>query len=133
MTEVIAGRIDFFFVVLGPALPHIREGKLSGLAVNGDHRSAVLPDLPTIAEAGFAEAANPTWFGLFLPAHTPREIVDRLRREVVKALETPKVRDKFTVLGIDQMPMSIDDFTAYVEKQSVADAALIKAVGLRPQ
>lgn len=133
MTEVMAGRIDFFFVVLGPALPHIREGKLTALAVNGEQRSAALPNVPTIAEAGFADAANPTWFGLFLPARTPHEIVDRLRREAIKALQTPKVREKLIVLGVDPMPMSGDEFAAYVEKQATADAALIQAIGLRPQ
>jgi tripartite-type tricarboxylate transporter receptor subunit TctC len=133
MTEVMAGRIDFFFVVLGPALPHIREGKLTALAANGEQRSAALPNVPTIAEAGFAQAANPTWFGLFLPARTPRQIVDRLQREAVKALQTPKVREKLIALGVEPMPMSGDEFAAYVEKQATADAALIQAIGLRPQ
>jgi tripartite-type tricarboxylate transporter receptor subunit TctC len=133
MTEVMAGRIDFFFVVLGPALPHIREGKLTVLAVNGERRSTPLPNVPTIAEAGFAQAANPTWFGLFLPAQTARAIVDRLRRETIKALETPRVREKLTVLGVESVPTPGDEFTAYVEKQTAADAALIKAIELRPQ
>ena len=133
MTEVMAGRIDFFFVVLGPALPHIREGKLTALAVNGEQRSTALPNVPAIAEAGFAPAANPTWFGLFLPARTPQQIADRLRREAVTALQAPKVRDKLAVLGVEPMPMSGDEFAAYVDKQAVADAALIQAIGLRPQ
>ena len=133
MTEVMAGRIDFFFVVLGPALPHIREGKLAALAVNGGQRSAALPNVPTIVEAGFANAANPTWFGLFLPARTPQRIVDRLQRETVKALQAPKVREKLAVLGVEPMPMSGEEFAAYVERQAVADAALIQAIGLRPQ
>jgi tripartite-type tricarboxylate transporter receptor subunit TctC len=133
MTEVMAGRIDFFFVVLGPALPHIRAGKLTALAVNGEQRSPTLPNVPTIAEAGFSDAANPTWFGLFLPARTPREIVDRLQREVMKALRNPKVRDKLDVLGVDAMPMLGEDFAAYVERQATADATLVQAIGLRPQ
>jgi tripartite-type tricarboxylate transporter receptor subunit TctC len=133
ITEVMAGRIDFFFVVLGPALPHIRDGKLIALAVNGEQRSAALPSVPTIAEAGFAAAANPTWFGLFLPARTPRDIVDTLQREAAKALQNSKVREKLTALGVDPVPMSADEFGAYVEKQVTADAALVKAIGLRTQ
>jgi len=133
MTEVMAGRIDFFFVVLGPALPHIQERKLTALAVNGQHRAIALPAVPTLADAAFPEAANPTWFGLFMPARTPREIVDRLRRETTRALQTPKVRDKLTTLGVDAMPMSGDEFAAYVEKQVTADAALVQAIGLRSQ
>ncbi|HKS65540.1 MAG TPA: tripartite tricarboxylate transporter substrate-binding protein, partial [Xanthobacteraceae bacterium] len=73
------------------------------------------------------------WFGLFLPARTPHQIVDRLQRETVKALQAPKVREKLAVLGVEPMPMSGEEFAAYVERQAVADAALIQAIGLRPQ
>jgi tripartite-type tricarboxylate transporter receptor subunit TctC len=133
MTEVMAGRIDFFFVVLGPALPHIEKAKLAALAVNSAQRAAALAGVPTIAEAGFAEAANPTWIGLFLPARTPHEIADRLQRETSKALQSPKVREKLNALGVDPMSMSGDEFAAYVTKQATADAALVKAIGLRTQ
>src|SRR5258707_8232257 len=81
MANVIAGRIDFFFMALGAALPNIRDGKLSALAVNGAGRSTALPDVPTTSEAGFATAEYPTWFALFLPAGASREIVDKLHRE----------------------------------------------------
>jgi tripartite-type tricarboxylate transporter receptor subunit TctC len=131
MTEVIAGRIDFFFMALGAALPHIRDGKLTALAVNGPARSTALPDVPTLQEAGFGNAENPTWFGLFLPAGTPQHIVDRLHRETVKALQAPKVRDKLAALGVDPMAMTPREFTAFVEKQIATDAALVKAIGLR--
>jgi tripartite-type tricarboxylate transporter receptor subunit TctC len=133
MTEVMAGRIDFFFVVLGPALPHIKESKLIALSVNGQQRSAALAGVPTLVEAGFPEAANPTWFGLFLPARTPHDIVTRLREETTKALQTQKVRDKLAALGVDAMPMSGDEFAAYVGRQVAADAALVQSIGLRPQ
>jgi tripartite-type tricarboxylate transporter receptor subunit TctC len=133
MTEVMAGRIDFFFVALGAALPHIRDGKLSALAVNGMARSAALPEVPTIREAGFHDAEYPTWFGLLLPAGTPREIVDRLHRETLKALQEPKVREKLATLGMDPMVMTPQELDAYVEKEIVSDAALVKAIGLRPE
>lgn len=133
MTEVIAGRIDFFFVVLGPALPFIREGKLGALAVNGAQRSVALPDVPTIQEAGFKNAENPTWFGLFLPARTPFDIVEKLRRETLKALEEPKVRDKLAMLGVDPMTMSQQAFGPFVANEIAADAELVKAIGLKVQ
>ncbi len=133
MTEVIAGRMDFFFMALGAALPHIRDGKLSALAVNGPARSPALPDVPTLREAGFSKAENPTWFGLFLPAGTPQDVVDRLYRETAKALQQPKVRDKLTALGVDPMAMTSREFAAFVEMQIAADAALVKATGLRPK
>ena len=99
MTEVMAGRIDFFFVAASAALANVRQGKLTALAVNGAARSAALPNVPTISEAGFSNAEYPLWFGLFLPARTPREIVDRLHRETVAALKQSKVKDKLAALG----------------------------------
>ena len=133
MTEVIAGRIDFFFVALGAALPHIRDGKLSALAVNGAARSTALPDVPTIHEAGFNNAEYPTWFGLFVPAKTPREIVDRLHRETLKALQEPKVKDRLAALGVDPMTLTPAEFDALVQKEIALNAALVKAIGLKPQ
>ena len=132
MTEVIAGRVDFYLVAIGAALPHIRDGKLSALAVNSSKRSAALPEVPTTEEAGFKNAEYPTWFGLFLPAKTPREIVDKLHRETLKALQEPKVRDKLAALGFDPMVMTPDEFHAYVLKDIAVNADLVKAIGLKP-
>ena len=131
MTEVIAGRIDFFFAPIGLVLPHIRDGKLAALVVNGTRRAAALPDVPTTLEAGFTDAEYPIWFGLFLPVKTPRDVVDKLHRETAKALQTPKVRDKLAALGVDPMVMTPTEFDAYVEKEIAVNAALVKAVGIR--
>ena len=131
MTEVIAGRIDFFFGPVALVLPQIQEGKLAALAVNGDKRSAALPDVPTTLEASVADAEYPIWLGMFLPAKTPREIVDKLNRETLKALQEPKVRDKLTGLGFDPMIMTPAEFAAHVEKEIAVNAALVKAAGLK--
>jgi tripartite-type tricarboxylate transporter receptor subunit TctC len=89
--------------------------------------------VPTIQEAGFNNAEYPTWFGLFVPARTPREIVDKLHRETLKALQEPKVRDKLAALGFDPMVMTPSEFDAFIVKDIAANAALVKAVGLQPQ
>jgi tripartite-type tricarboxylate transporter receptor subunit TctC len=133
MTEVMAGRIDYFFVVIGAALPHIQGGKLTALAVNGAKRSAVLPEVPTIQEAGFNDAEYPTWFGLFVPATTPRRIVNQLHRETLKALRESKVRDKLATLGVDPMVMAPKEFDMHVQHDIAINAALVKAIGLKPQ
>lgn len=133
MTEVAAGRIDFFFMGLAAALPHIRSGRLAALAVNSPARSSALPEVPTIRQAGFNNAEYPMWFGLFLPAKTPREIVERLYRETLTALQEPNVKDKLATLGIDPMVMSPPEFAALIEKEIVINAALVKAIGLTPQ
>jgi tripartite-type tricarboxylate transporter receptor subunit TctC len=129
MTEVIAGRTDFFFGPVALVLPQIQEGKLTALAVNAAKRSSALPNVPTTLEAGFANAEYPLWLGMFLPAKTPHEIVDRLNRETLKALQEPKVRDKLAALGFDPMIMTPAEFAAHVEKEIAVNAALVKAAG----
>jgi tripartite-type tricarboxylate transporter receptor subunit TctC len=133
MTEVLAGRVDFFFGPIALVLPQIRDGKLLALAVNTARRSPTLSDVSTLAEAGIRDAEYPIWFGLFAPAGTPRATVDRLNRETLKALQTPKVRERLAALGVDAMPMSPDDFTAYVERELALNAALARKAGLKAE
>jgi len=133
MTEVIAGRIDFFFGPVGLVLPQVQEGKLRALVVNGAKRSSALPEVPTTQEAGIANAEYPIWFGLFLPTKTPPEIVDKLHRETLQALQSPKVREKLAALGIDSMLMSPADFSAHVQREIASNAQLVKAAGLKTQ
>jgi tripartite-type tricarboxylate transporter receptor subunit TctC len=131
MTEVIAGRTDFFFGPVALVLPQLQEGKLTALAVNSAKRSTALPNVPTTLEAGFANAEYPLWLGVFLPAKTPREIVDKLNRETLKALQEPKVRDKLAALGFDPMIMTPAEFAAHVENEIAVNAALVRAAGLK--
>lgn len=131
IVEVMAERIDFFFAPITLALPQIREGNLSALAVNGARRSPVLPDTPTLSEAGFSNADYPVWFGLFLPAKTPSNIVSRLHLETQRALQTSQVGDKLAAMGCDPMPMTSVEFGAYVEKEIALNTALVKAIGLK--
>jgi tripartite-type tricarboxylate transporter receptor subunit TctC len=131
MSEIIAGRIDFFFAPVGNALPLVKDGKLAALVVNSANRSAALPEVPTTSEAGFTNAEYPFWIGMFLPAKTPRTIVEKLHNEAVKALAAPKVQERLAALGVDPMPMTPAEFDAYVRKQIAADAALVKAAGIK--
>lgn len=133
MAEVMAGRIDFFFVALGAALPAIRSGKVVALAVNGANRSQALPDVPTLKEAGIDNADYPTWFGLFVPAKTPGDIVNRLHRETMAALQDSQVRDKLMKMGVDPLVSSPAEFGTQVEQELAVNAQLVKATGLKPQ
>ena len=132
MSEVIAGRVDFFFGPPALVLPHVREGKLAALVVNGTSRTAALPDVPTTREAGFKEAEYPIWYGLFLPAKTPRDIVDRLNRETLKALQAAKVQQRLATLVVDSMVMTPKEFDAYVQNEIALNAALVQAAGVKP-
>jgi tripartite-type tricarboxylate transporter receptor subunit TctC len=133
MTEVIAGRVDFFFGPVALVLPQVRDGRLLALAVNTAKRSGTLPDVPTTGEAGVRDAEYPIWFGLFAPAGTPREIVERLNQETLKALQAPKVRDRLAALGVDPLPMSADEFAAHVEREVSLNAGLAKKAGLKAE
>jgi tripartite-type tricarboxylate transporter receptor subunit TctC len=133
MTEVIAGRIDFFFGPVGLVLPQIQDGKLRALVVNGAKRSSALPDIPTTLEAGIKNAEYPIWFGLFVPAKTPRDVVTKLHGETLKALQSPKIAEKLAALGVDPMAMSPADFAAHVQSEIARNADLVKAAGLKAQ
>jgi tripartite-type tricarboxylate transporter receptor subunit TctC len=132
MTEVIAGRIDFYFGPVGLVLPQVKEGKLVALVQNGSRRSSSLPDVPTTREAGFADAEFPIWFGLFAPAKTPPSIVEKLNGEALKAIQSAKTAEKLAGLGVDPLPMNPDEFSKFVEREVAANAALVKAAGIQP-
>ncbi|MCK1641672.1 tripartite tricarboxylate transporter substrate binding protein [Bradyrhizobium sp. 157] len=131
MSEVMAGRVDFFFGPVGLVLPLVRDGKLTALAVNGVKRSTTLPDVPTTLEAGFADAEYPIWIGVFLPANTPRDIVEKLSTETLAALQSSKVAAKLSALGVDPISMTPSEFDAYVRKEIAVNAALVKAIGIK--
>jgi tripartite-type tricarboxylate transporter receptor subunit TctC len=111
----------------------IRNGQLLALAVGSPKRAAALPDVPTTAEAGVPGSEFNFWIGMFAPAKTPKEIVDRLQAEVVKALNTTEVKERFTALGADAWTLKPAEFDAYIREEIKANAALVKAAGLEVQ
>ena len=133
MTEVMAGRIDFFFGPVGLVLPNVREGRLLALAVNGEARASALPDVPTLREAGIADAEYPIWFGFFVPARTPAPVVEALHRATVRALNEPKVRERLGLLGIDPMPLTVAGFGRLMADEVAINARLVAAVGVAAQ
>jgi len=133
MLDVVAGRADFFFGPVALVLPQLRDGKLTALAVNSARRSAVLADVPTLQEAGYADAEYPIWFGLFAPAKTPPAIVERLNRETLKVLQTQGIREKLAGLGVESMPMASEEFRQHVEKEIALNALLARKAGLQAQ
>jgi len=133
VSEVIAGRVDFFFGPVGLVLPQVSEGKLTALLVNGKQRSTAMPNVKTTSEEGFANAELPIWFGIFAPAQTPRGIVDKLHDETVKALQTAEVKDKLARLAIEPMTMTTDQFADFIETEVAANAALVKMSDIKMQ
>lgn len=131
VTEIIAGRVDMYFCPVVSALPHLKEGRVVALAVGSPRRSAALPDIPTTLEAGYANSAYTFWVGMFVPAKTPREIVNRLAQEVQKVLASPEVRDRLQKLGAEPMPMSPEQLDKHVADEIRANESLIKAAGVK--
>jgi tripartite-type tricarboxylate transporter receptor subunit TctC len=113
------------------ALPHIQSGKLVALAVSTPKRTPALPDVPTTIEAGFANSDYNFWMGMFVPAKTPREIIDRLHTETQKALKHPNVVEKFKPQGIEPMPLTPAEFDELIKKEVEANKELVKAAGLK--
>ena len=130
LNEVIAGRVDFYFSPLAPALPHIRDGKLRALAIGGPKRAALLPDLPTTIEAGFPDSDYNFWIGMFVAARTPRDIVNRLYKESVAALQLPEVRERLMRLGAEPLSMTPGEFDAYIREELKTNAVLVKQAGI---
>jgi tripartite-type tricarboxylate transporter receptor subunit TctC len=132
MSEVIAGRVDFFFGPPALVLPHVRERTLTALVVNGANRTAALTDIPTTLEAGFKDAEYPIWYGLFVPAKTSIGVIERLHDETLKSLQTAKVREKLAALVVDRLVMKPAEFAAFVRKEVDLNAAVVKAAGVKP-
>lgn len=131
LTEVMTGRVDFMCIGVSSGLAFIQEGKLIPLAVCTPKRTAALPNVPTTLESGFPDSDYTFWNGLLVPAKTPREIVDRLHAETMKALALPAVRQKFAPQGIEPMPLSPAEFDALIKKEIAINIALVKAAGIK--
>jgi tripartite-type tricarboxylate transporter receptor subunit TctC len=132
LTEVVAGRLDFYFSPIAPALSLLREGKVLALAVGSSKRASILPDLPTTIESGFPDSDYNFWVGLFAPARTPASLIDRLHSATTAALQSPEVRERLPKLGAEPMAMTPGEFDALVREELRTNAVLVKAAGIQP-
>ncbi|MCC6776222.1 MAG: tripartite tricarboxylate transporter substrate binding protein [Hyphomicrobiales bacterium] len=130
--EVLGGRIDFYFSPLPSVVQLIRAGQLDALAISGLKRDASLPDVPTTLEAGYTNSDYVFWLGVFAPAATPKEIVQRLYQETARTLAEPAMAERIRQLGADPIPMTPAELDAYVRAELESNAKLIKAAGIEP-
>ena len=118
LVDMVAGRVAMMFDQLSTSLPHVKSGRLRALAITSATRADVLPDVPTFAEAGVKDFEDYTWLGFVAPAAVPRDIVRRLHAAVLKVLQTPEVRDRFTAQGLEVRGAdSPEDFTAHIRSE----------------
>jgi tripartite-type tricarboxylate transporter receptor subunit TctC len=133
LVEAMTGRIDVYYSPILPALPFIRDGKLIPLAVSSPTRVPTLPNVPTTVESGYQNSSYRFWEGVFAPAKTPREIINKLNVEIQKAMQVRAVREKIVNLGVQPMSMTAEEFTAFVKEDLVINAELAKAAGISAQ
>jgi tripartite-type tricarboxylate transporter receptor subunit TctC len=133
LTEVMAGRIDYYFLPIAPALSLIQQGKVAALAVSSGKRAPLLPNVPTTAEIGLPDAAYAFWNGSFVPSKTPHEIVTRLYDETQKAIADASVKARLEKLGIEPLPMSQPQFAAYFKADVMDTDKLAQKAGIQKQ
>ena len=133
MTEVIAGRVQVMFTDIAAAQAQLKAGTLRPIAVTSKARSALMPDLPTIAESGVPDYDLSGWIALFAPAGSPRPVVERLNAEVTKVLNLPEVRTRFLDLGAEPSPMRVPEFSTWVQHEVSKWTQLVKESGIEPE
>jgi len=133
IADTVAGRTDYLLAPIQLALVDIRAGRLRPLGVSTQKRSSLLPEVPTIAEAGVAGFDYPIWYGLWTPAGTPAGVVDKLANDITLVLAAPDLGDWFGKHGADPMSMTQSEFAQFVLRESESAARIIKAAGIKPQ
>ena len=133
MIALISGEVQLVFATAETAVPQIKSGKIRALGVTMAKRTALLPDLPTIAEAGLPGYEANNWYGILLPAKTPRAIVERLHREIVKVLNTPAIKEQLFRQGLDASPSTPQEFGAYIKSEIAKWAKVVKASGAKAE
>ena len=131
MTDLLAGNIQFMSTTIPPALAHFQSGRLIPLAVANAKRSALLPEVPTTAEAGAPGVEASSWNGLIVPAGTPKEIVTRLHSEIAAIMKQPEVRDRLLNAGVEPVVNTPSEFAAYIDAETARYAKVVKESGAR--
>jgi tripartite-type tricarboxylate transporter receptor subunit TctC len=132
LTEVMAGRIDFYFIPLAAAVSALGNDKLTVLAVSSPDRAPLLPDVPSIVEAGYPGAVFRFWNGLSAPAKTPRDVVQKLHDATDKALNSPALQEKLAKLGVEPKHISVEEFDQFFKDDLTATAQLAKEADIKP-
>lgn len=133
MTDLLGGQVPAACDTVAAQLPFIRQGKVNALAVLGPTRSALLPDVPSVTELGFKDAAADGWVGIVAPAGTPAPIVDRLNRELRKIVQRPDIHKKLAELGFEPKTGSAQDFRAWIDGETERWTQLAKVAGLKSE
>jgi tripartite-type tricarboxylate transporter receptor subunit TctC len=133
MGDLVGGQIDLIFATTASAIPQIKAGRIKGIAVTTAKRSALMPELPTISESGLAGFDANNWYGIVVPAKTPRAIIDQINAEVTKILSMPDVKATLFNQGLDPAGGTPEQFGAYIKAERIKWAKVIKASGAKAE
>jgi tripartite-type tricarboxylate transporter receptor subunit TctC len=133
MRGLLGGEIDSYFATPVAALPHIKSGKAVAIATTGSKRSASLPDVPTVAESGYAGYEALNWYAFLVPAKTPRDIIDKLNRELVKVLRMPEAVKLLDGQGVEPDPGTPEQLAAYMKREYETWGKVVKQAGIQAQ
>ena len=132
-TGLLSGEVQFMFLGLSPALPHVKSGRLRTIAAASDQRSAAAPDVPTFAEAGVPGVVADNWLGVFTTSGTPKSVVDKLNAELVKAVRTPETAERIVQQGLEVVASSPAEFAAFYRAELAKIAKVVRTAGIEPQ
>jgi tripartite-type tricarboxylate transporter receptor subunit TctC len=133
VNDLLAGNVQLVFSDALPVMQHIRAGKLRALAVTSPERSPLAPEIPTCVESGLPGLVAVNWWGVLLPAGTPKVIADKFRADLVKVMQDPEVKEKFATLGVDAMSGTPEQFGAYMKSETAKYAKLIKEANIHAE
>jgi len=131
--DVIAGHVPVMTPSILTGLPHAKAGRLRALGVTSARRAGGAPEVPTIAEAGVPGYEAVQWFGILAPAGTPRPVIERVHREAVRVLQHPETRQRLVADGADPVGSTPEEFTAFLRRETVKWAGVVKSIGIRPE
>jgi len=131
MTDLLSGEVQLMFGTIVALVPHIQAGKLRALAVTSRTRSALLPDIPTIAESGLPDYQAGSWYGILAPAGTPREVIERLHAAIIKALNQPDVSKRLAAEGAEVIGSTPEEFGAHIKAEIARVGSVVRAAGIR--
>ena len=131
--DVVAGQIDLVFADMAPAVPQIKSGKLKALAVTSEERSPVLPDVPTMVQAGIKGSSPQTWWALLAPKGTPAAVISRINGDIAQIMKQPDVQERYSALGIVPAHSTPEQITEMIKTESPAMGKVLQAAGVQPE
>jgi tripartite-type tricarboxylate transporter receptor subunit TctC len=133
MQAMLGGQIHSYFATPVAAGPHVKAGKAKALATTGAKRDPFMADVPTVAESGYPGYEATNWYAYLAPAKTPRDIIERLNREIVKALKSPEVKDLLNKQGLEAAPSTSEELAAFMKREYDTWGKVVKEAGIKAQ